>query len=278
MSKINWTETIDGTDKAGFVGGGENPPPRECGHCRWQSEGLCHHSEVMADPDTEKNEQGFVKVDSDDCCNHYQVAPLVVFFRHGETTVNKANQFRGFLNVELDETGIQEAKEAGELVKYLDFGAFYCSDLLRAVQTLNEVRGANLFSKDVVTEITPRGRPWNVGVFSGEDKTDENKSLLKEFSDNPDIPIPGGESLNEFREKFSALFQKALAKSRELKKPVGIFGHASNGHEIGNIIYNDIDSLDTDPGGVIIVYERSGKLEGQVIKNEPTNAHGYGSS
>jgi broad specificity phosphatase PhoE len=189
------------------------------------------------------------------------------------------NQFRGFLDFDLDDKGYQEAQESADLVKDVAFGAFYTSDLKRAVQTFEVVRLTNLYSDGVPIEVTSSFRPWNVGIFAGEDKTPESKAALQSFADNPDVPIPGGSSLNEFRARVKDLFDRAVAKARLLKKPIGMFGHASNGHEIGNIIYGDIDAVDTDPGGVVMIYEDNGKLQAKVIKNPPnTDDAGYGKS
>lgn len=64
----------DGTAVSGFVTGSENPPPRECGSCRWMAAGLCSHPQVMADSELDERKQvdGTIKVDADDCCNNFQ--------------------------------------------------------------------------------------------------------------------------------------------------------------------------------------------------------------
>jgi 2,3-bisphosphoglycerate-dependent phosphoglycerate mutase len=279
----------DGTKDTGFVTGCENLLPRECGNCRWMSGGFCRHEDVMKDEaaiaksrenlDKSLDSHGWVPVGEDWCCNYYQTRPLIIFFRHGETEANKAMKFRGFKDYELDEIGINEAHESGLLVQNIDFGAFFCSDLIRTRQTLDEICKVNKYSEDSIVDYTPSMRPWNIGDFTGQDKTDEAKALLEEFANNPNIPIPNGESLNEFRCKFTSLFNRALVKAKQCKKVIGLIGHASNGHELGHIIYNDIDSLDTDPGGVILVYEKNGKLEGEVIKNPPVEKNaGFGAS
>lgn len=286
---INLNKHKDGTEKSGFVVDWENVPPRECQNCRWMSNGHCRHEDVINDPeaieksleylDKHPNDQGWVPIGEYWCCDYYQIRPLVVFFRHGETTANKENKFRGFMDFPLDENGLSEARDSGLCTANLDFGGFYCSDLTRAKQTLVEILKVNKYSDDCFIEYTASARPWNVGEFSGMEKNDENKQLLQAYADNPDIPIPDGESLNEFRAKFTSLFYRAVNRAKKEKKVMGLVAHASDGHEIGNIVYGNIDSLDSDPGGVVIVFEKEGKLEGQVIKGHPTESKkGFGSS
>ena len=62
----------------------------------------------------------------------------LVLLRHGESTWNKENRFTGWTDVELSERGIQEATEAGRLLKdggYI-FDVAYTSVLKRAIKTL----------------------------------------------------------------------------------------------------------------------------------------------
>jgi len=62
----------------------------------------------------------------------------VVFLRHGESIWNKENLFTGWTDVELSEKGIQEAKDAGRILKSegFVFDIAFTSVLKRAIQTL----------------------------------------------------------------------------------------------------------------------------------------------
>jgi len=207
-------------------------------------------------------------------------SPAIYFFRHGQTELNAGNAFRGFMDVDLDDEGRTQARDQAVYTKSVPFAAFYSSDLKRAVQTMKIVQKANSYAQELIPEIVAAGRPWNVGKFSGKPKTASNKKELQLYADSGET-IPGGESLGQFRSRFGKLFQDALDKALAKGGPVGLFGHASNGHEIGNIIYGDIDRLDTDPGGIICVYISRAGLEGRVLKGAPTSetvGAGYGNS
>ena len=63
----------------------------------------------------------------------------LVLLRHGESTWNKENRFTGWTDVDLSERGINEAKEAGNVLKEngFHFDVAYTSFLKRAIKTLN---------------------------------------------------------------------------------------------------------------------------------------------
>lgn len=62
----------------------------------------------------------------------------LVLIRHGESTWNLANRFTGWTDVDLTDTGIEQAKDAGRLLKAAgyDFDVAYTSVLKRATRTL----------------------------------------------------------------------------------------------------------------------------------------------
>lgn len=62
----------------------------------------------------------------------------MVLIRHGESSWNKENRFTGWKDVDLSETGLLEAEEAGKTLKRLGFkfDQAYSSVLKRAMRTL----------------------------------------------------------------------------------------------------------------------------------------------
>ena len=62
----------------------------------------------------------------------------LVLIRHGESTWNLENRFTGWTDVPLTDTGVAQARQAGELLKAAgyDFDVAYTSVLKRAVWTL----------------------------------------------------------------------------------------------------------------------------------------------
>jgi 2,3-bisphosphoglycerate-dependent phosphoglycerate mutase len=64
--------------------------------------------------------------------------PTLVLLRHGESTWNRENRFTGWTDVDLSETGLAEAHEAGRLLRAegFEFDVAFTSVLTRAIRTL----------------------------------------------------------------------------------------------------------------------------------------------
>jgi 2,3-bisphosphoglycerate-dependent phosphoglycerate mutase len=71
---------------------------------------------------------------------NYRICPMykLVLIRHGESTWNLENRFTGWTDVPLTATGVDQARQAGRLLKEAgyDFDVAYTSVLKRAVWTL----------------------------------------------------------------------------------------------------------------------------------------------
>ena len=127
----------------------------------------------------------------------------VYLVRHGKTALNRGNgnhdgdRIRGWNDVPLDPIGVIQAEELGEWFEDKDIDKIYSSDLQRALYTASEIQSttAALIKKQMEL------RPWDLGIFTGKDSTKVAKEL-KHFIDNPDEAVKGGESFNEFLERY----------------------------------------------------------------------------
>ena len=63
----------------------------------------------------------------------------LVLIRHGQSEWNLSNQFTGWVDVDLSDEGVKQAKNAGKLIKEagLEFDQAYTSVLTRAIKTLH---------------------------------------------------------------------------------------------------------------------------------------------
>lgn len=77
-SKPDLVQPFDGTQISGFVTAKDNPPPRECGKCRWMDRDHCEHPVVTADDGIgpmygmKRNAKGRWIVAEDSCCDNFQ--------------------------------------------------------------------------------------------------------------------------------------------------------------------------------------------------------------
>ena len=68
----------------------------------------------------------------------------LVIFRHGQSMWNLENKFTGWVDVELTEKGVEEAKNAGLKLKGFKFDLAYASNLQRAQKTLQKLRNPGM--------------------------------------------------------------------------------------------------------------------------------------
>lgn len=186
---------------------------------------------------------------------------LVYLVRHGATVLNQENCFRGPLNPDLAPEGRRDAHLLSQLLKGIDFGAAFVSDKKRAMETANIVLKEH---PDVYRHNTPDLHAWDVGWFGGKSK-DEYGDMLDQYVQNPDIPVPEGESLNEFKARVQPLFVEALKIADEIGKPVIFVVHSSLIHEVGAMFNDDSKSTLVKPGGAAAIYMTEGKLKAEPI-------------
>ena len=64
---------------------------------------------------------------------------MIWFVRHGETDFNKFGITQGQLDTSLNKDGIEQSKEVAKQLKDVSFDIAFCSTLIRADQTLQEI-------------------------------------------------------------------------------------------------------------------------------------------
>ena len=69
----------------------------------------------------------------------------LILTRHGQSVWNAENRFTGWVDVDLSEQGIHEARKSGELIKNLNINIdiSYTSFLKRAIKTLSVILEKN---------------------------------------------------------------------------------------------------------------------------------------
>lgn len=155
---------------------------------------------------------------------------LLVIFRHGQSVWNLENKFTGWVDVELTEKGIQEAKNAGEKLKPFHFDVAYASDLKRAQNTLTialEVAG-----KNVPTTYNKALNERMYGDLQGLDKTETAKKYgdeqVKIWRRSFDVPPPNGESLKDTTARVIPYYKAEIEPQLKAGKNVVIAAHGNS--------------------------------------------------
>uniref|UniRef100_A0A7S1RPI3 phosphoglycerate mutase (2,3-diphosphoglycerate-dependent) n=1 Tax=Alexandrium catenella TaxID=2925 RepID=A0A7S1RPI3_ALECA len=128
---------------------------------------------------------------------------VLVFSRHGESQWNVDNRFTGWVDVDLSEKGVGEAKGAGALIKEegLKFDVCYTSVLKRAIKTLNYA----LEESDQLHAPVIKSWRLNERMYGGLTGLDKKETVKKHGADQVqiwrrsfDVPPPPIEKDSEY--------------------------------------------------------------------------------
>lgn len=191
----------------------------------------------------------------------------LVLLRHGQSQWNLENRFTGWVDVDLTEQGIQEARRAGEALKAFRFDLAFTSVLCRATHTLEivlEVLGQR--GIPVVRDAALNERHY--GDLQGLNKAE----IAKKYGERQvhlwrrsyEIRPPGGESLQDTAARALPFFKGRILPEVTAGKNILVSAH---GNSLRAIVM-DLDSLSKEevlelniPTGVPIVYEFDGSAK-----------------
>jgi alpha-ribazole phosphatase len=187
---------------------------------------------------------------------------LAYFARHGETTLNKSNCFRGRLNPDLNTNGRQDAEELAKFFEPIQLSAIFYSNKNRSEETAGIIAQKKSGIKCFGTESL---WPLNVGDFSGKKKDAENQAKMDWYVEHPSVPIPGGESLTDFKNRIRPCIMEALELANKAGAPVLCVIHSSVAHEVSAMFEGHHHAALVKPGGVVEVYTENGQIHARPI-------------
>lgn len=220
----------------------------------------------------------------------------LVLIRHGQSEWNLSNQFTGWVDVDLSEKGVEQAKNAGKLIKEqgIEFDYAFTSVLTRAIKTLHYA----LEESDQLW--IPEVKTWRLnerhyGALQGQNKAkaaekwgDEQVHIWRRSYDvlpplldanaegsaakdrryanlDPRM-IPGGENLKVTLERVIPFWEDEIAPKLLDGKNVIIAAHGNSLRALSKYIENisdeDIMNLEMATGEPV-VYDFNDKLEVQ---------------
>jgi 2,3-bisphosphoglycerate-dependent phosphoglycerate mutase len=133
----------------------------------------------------------------------------LILTRHGQSIWNAENRFTGWVDVDLSEQGILEAKNSGKLIKNLNINidVSYTSFLKRAIKTLTVILEENNLELELNTswEINERHYGSLTGLNKEEIKKQIGEELFKKYRRSWDISPPPMTENDKNRSLFSSL-------------------------------------------------------------------------
>lgn len=201
--------------------------------------------------------------------------------RHGRTNLNMAGKFRGDADPPLAKEGFQDANQLAHYLQSVDLSFVVASDKQRSMATADIISVAKKLQSVDGPDLTSVPNKWlwplSVGKFSGKDKNKENLQELQKYIDDPDLRIPGGESLNEFRSRVRPVIMEAVEYGIKYGVPGLIIAHSSTVHEVGEMFNKDHESALVAPGGLVAVHVVGNKLKASAVFKPKHGEHGAAS-
>ena len=206
----------------------------------------------------------------------------LVLIRHGKSVWNKENKFTGWTDVELASEGIEEAKEAGKLLRengfYFDLA--YTSNLKRAKDTLNIILDEiNIKNIDIRNSYKLNERHYGAlqGLNKDEVREEYGEEQVRIWRRSYDVkpPLltkddpryiegePLGESLKDTEKRVSEYYNEEIKKELLKGKKIIISAHGNSLRGLikylENISDKDIMNLEI-PTGKPLIYELDDEL------------------
>ena len=216
----------------------------------------------------------------------------LIAIRHGQSIWNAENRFTGWVDVDLSEKGVQEAKKSGKLLQELniDFDMYFTSFLKRAINTMEIV--LEVLGKDIKYTKAWELNERHYGALTGLNKSEMNKKLgeeqFKKYRRSWDIPppkldrdskynsfhdplykdiknIPETESLKDTYNRVVPYFEKNIKKHLMENKNIILSAHGNTIRALGKKIFNisdkSINLLEIPTGNPLVIhFDNSGKV------------------
>jgi 2,3-bisphosphoglycerate-dependent phosphoglycerate mutase len=189
--------------------------------------------------------------------------PNLILLRHGQSQWNLENRFTGWVDVGLSETGIEEARRAGEHLRGMKVDKVYTSVLKRAIDTATiALETAGMDHMELIKD-------WHLNERHYGDLQGLNKDEMREkYGDEQvhiwrrsyDTPPPGddAESLKMTIERVMPYYREHIVKDLKDGNNVLVVAH---GNSLRALLFElDHHTPETIPNvniptGVPIVYD-----------------------
>lgn len=194
--------------------------------------------------------------------------------RHGESVWNQKGLWTGLTDIALSEKGIEEAKKAGETLKNINFDIGFTSVLMRAKQTIEEIK--KILHQDFPVIENKELNEKDYGKFTGKNKWEVKKEVGEEefikIRRGWDYQIPEGESLKDVYERVVPYYQNSIFTELKTGKNVLVAAHGNSLRALikylENIPDEQIPGLELRTGEIYIYnIDQNGKVLSKEIKH-----------
>ncbi|HMQ68569.1 MAG TPA: 2,3-bisphosphoglycerate-dependent phosphoglycerate mutase [Ignavibacteria bacterium] len=157
--------------------------------------------------------------------------PKLVIVRHGQSQWNLENKFTGWVDIDLSDAGIAEARKAGEKLKNYKFDEAFTSDLIRAQKTLDlilEETGQTGIPVKKDKALNERMYGDLQGLNKDECREKFGEDQVKIWRRSYDTPPPGGESLKDTADRVLPYYKEHIEPELKNGKDILISAHGNS--------------------------------------------------
>lgn len=180
----------------------------------------------------------------------------LILVRHGESEWNAKDLWTGWTDIGLSEKGKEQARLAGEKLKDFPIDFAFTSSLIRAKQTLDEIK--NVLGIDIPSFENKALNERDYGIYTGKDKWEIKKEVgdeqFQKIRRGWDVPIQNGESLKDVYNRAVPYYQTEILPKLINGKNVLISAHGNSLRVLvkylENISDEDISKLEIEIGEV----------------------------
>lgn len=179
---------------------------------------------------------------------------MIYCMRHGQTALDDLHRSDGWLDLPLDDEGRKNVVIVfDENLKDVPIKRIYASPLRRVKETAEIIKSG--LTNEPSIEVLPGLKTWNLGKLAGSRKK-PNKKFVKHLMENPHVSAPGGESRQEFRDRFDEEFDK-IKEAAPTKGPFLVILSGSCCRHLSEQLFEDRNVLDIDESGLFVMYKKS---------------------
>lgn len=188
--------------------------------------------------------------------------PTIFLMRHGRTALDPLHRSDGWLDFPLSDEGRIGLIKAQRYLQDVSLYCIYAAPLKRTKETAEIIKSGCIHDPNI--ELANELKTWNLGKLTGAPKK-PNKPVVLYFIEHPSETPVGGESMNDFHNRFLTWFDDQKKETIENGQPVLVVLSGSNLRAVSHQLYGDLRVLDLDEGGLGVIQYGDGSWHGSVL-------------
>ena len=197
----------------------------------------------------------------------------LILVRHGKSEWNKLGLWTGWTDVSLAEEGIEEARQAGLMIKDFRIDSVYVSTLKRAHETWHEIKNVLNLKHEPKRHAALNERHY--GIHTGKNKWEVKKAVgdeeFQRIRRHWNHPIAEGETMKDVHDRVVPYFKNHILPELLEGKNVLVVGHGNNLRalvkHLENLSDDGVSDLEYGTGEVYCyTFDRAGTITEKEIR------------